>query len=213
MKRRTLLHMLALSPLLAPGPCRALEGTKDRARSLVTSFGTLPAPETIARVFATGAPAGVLVYVLAPEKLLGWPSSLDAETRRLLPRVRPDLPHLGRLSGRGSTVSTETLLALRPDLVLDAGSVNPTHLSGAERTWQQTGLPYVLIDGRLADHPAQLRETGRLLGVTARGEQLAGDAQRMLDLADGVLAGIAADEHPRVYYGRGPEGLETGPRP
>lgn len=211
MKRRHLLHALALSPLLAPALCRAGDGAAN-VRSLIASFGTMPAPASIERVFATGAPAGVLVYVLVPEKLLGWPTYLDEDARRLLPRVRHDLPHLGRLSGRGSTVSTETLLALRPDLVLDAGSVTPTHLSGAERAWRQTGLPYALVDGRLTDHPAQLRETGRLLGVAARGEQLAGEAQRMLDLANAVLAGVDADERPRVYYGRGPDGLETGLR-
>ena len=209
MKRRDLLHTLALSPLLAAGLCRAGDGAAN-ARSLVTAFGTLPAPESIARVFATGAPAGVLVYVLAPEKLLGWPSQLSEEARRLLPRAPFNLPHLGRLSGRGSTVTTEALLALNPDLVLDAGTVDPTHLSGAERVWRQTGLPYVLIDGRLTDHPAQLRDTGRLLGVTARGERLAGEAQRMLDLAQTVLAGVEVSERPRVYLGRGPDGLETG---
>ena len=208
MKRRHLLHSLALAPLLASGLNRASAST----RTLATWFGTPPTPSRIARVFATGAPAAVLVYVLAPEKLLGWPSYLDDEARRLLPRVPAELPHLGRLSGRGSTMSTEALLALKPDLVLDAGSVTPTHVSGAERAWQQTGLPYALVDGRLIDTPAQLRGTGTLLGTEERGKQLAGEAQRVLDLAQAVLSDVADDERPRVYYGRGPDGLETGLR-
>ena len=187
MKRRHLLHSLALAPLLASGLSRASAST----RTLATWFGTPPTPSRIARVFATGAPAAVLVYVLAPEKLLGWPSYLDDEARRLLPRVPAELPHLGRLSGRGSTMSTEALLALKPDLVLDAGSVTPTHVSGAERAWQQTGLPYALVDGRLIDTPAQLRETGTLLGTEERGKQLAGQAQRVLDLAQAVSDGEA----------------------
>ncbi|MCX7555859.1 iron ABC transporter substrate-binding protein [Xanthomonadaceae bacterium JHOS43] len=209
MKRRDLLQTLAWTPLLAAGASRADTGA-SAAGSLVTAFGTLPGPTRITRVFATGAPAGVLVYVLAPDKLLGWPSQLDDVARRLLPNVAADLPHLGRLSGRGSTVTTEALLALRPDLVLDAGTVDPTHRSGAERVWRQTGLPYALIDGRLADTPAQLRETARLLGAAKRGEQLANEAQRLLDLTHEVLAGISDAERPRVYYGRGPDGLETG---
>ena len=209
MKRRDLLHALALSPLLASLPVRAGAGA-GAARSLITSFGQLPDPASITRVFASGGPAGVLASVLAPEKLLGWPSHMSEQARRLLPRMRADLPHLGRLSGRGSTITIESLLALRPDMILDAGTVDPTHRSSAERVWQQTGLPYVLIDGRLADHPAQLRETARLLGVEQRGEQLATAAQGVLDLAVQVLADTAPSERPRVYYGRGPDGLETG---
>ncbi|MGB3393609.1 MAG: ABC transporter substrate-binding protein, partial [Stenotrophomonas sp.] len=152
----------------------------------------------------------VLVYALAPATLLGWPMKLDAQARWLLPRVSVGLPYLGKLAGRGSTVTTESLLALHPDLVLDAGSVDPTYLSGAERVWQQTRLPYVLIDGQLQDHPAQLREVGRLLGVPARGEALAAGAERILALARQVRAGVPEAERPRVYYGRDPDGLLTG---
>lgn len=45
---------------------------------IVARFGGragLPAPGHIRRVFAAGPPAGVLVAVLAPEKLLGWPTT------------------------------------------------------------------------------------------------------------------------------------------
>ena len=38
---------------------------------------TVPAP--VQRVFAAGPPAGVLLYALAPDKLIGWPRALDAE--------------------------------------------------------------------------------------------------------------------------------------
>ena len=78
------------------------------------------------RVFAAGAPAGVLLAALAPEKLLGWPMQLGVPARKLLGPVPAALPFLGRLSGRGSTVSMETLLQLQPDLILDAGTADAT---------------------------------------------------------------------------------------
>ncbi len=209
MNRRKLLRALALAPLLASPLARATPAG-GRGAELVSSFGRLPAPAAVQRVFAAGPPAAVLVYALAPDSLLGWPMKLDERARRLLPRVRADLPHLGRLSGRGSTVTTESLLALRPDLVLDAGSVDPTYLSGAERAWRQTGLPYALIDGRLADHPAQLRQVGRLLGVPARGDALAAEAERIFALVRAVLDREDPARRPRVYYGREPDGLQTG---
>ncbi|XOT95357.1 iron ABC transporter substrate-binding protein, partial [Alcaligenes pakistanensis] len=83
------------------------------------------------------------------------------------------LPYLGRLAGRGSTLSLESLLALKPDMVLDIGDVNPYYESAAKAVQEQTGVPYVLMDGRLNDSPAQLRQAGHLLGQVDRGQQLA----------------------------------------
>lgn len=208
MNRRALLRALTLSPLLASTIARAT--TPVLRNTIAASFGLRPETRKFGRIVAAGPVAAVLVYALAPDALLGWPSPLSPEALALLPRVRRDLPHLGRLSGRGSTLGTEALLALRPDLILDAGSVDPTHVSGAENIWQQTGVPFVLIDGRLADHPTQLQDVGRLLGAEARGDYLAGEARRIFELTETVLDQIAPDERPRVYYGRSPDGLETG---
>ena len=52
------------------------------------------------------------------------------------------LPRLGRLSGRGSTLSLEALLTLEPDIIIDSGNVE-TYRSLAKRVSDQTGVPCV----------------------------------------------------------------------
>ncbi|ODU50677.1 MAG: hypothetical protein ABS92_02295 [Thiobacillus sp. SCN 63-374] len=168
-------------------------------------FGAPPAPERVRRVFAAGAPAAVLVHALAPDTLLGWPWPLADEALALLAPPARALPMLGRLAGRGSTLPLERLVALKPDLIVDAGTVDATYLSTAERVWRQTGIPYVLVDGRLADSARQLRAAGRLLGVAERGERLARYAETTLV----ACGGIAAQRRPRVYLARAADGLET----
>src|SRR5690606_428623 len=79
------------------------------------------------------------------------------DSLRLAP-AQSDLPLLGRLAGRGSTMTLEQLVLLAPDLVIDAGSVTATYRSMAERVAQQTGIPYLLVDGRLEESAQQLRE-------------------------------------------------------
>ncbi len=177
------------------------------AASLLQRYG--PAPAATARIFASGPPAAVLVACLTPERLLGWPMTVLDAARPLLPAAVRDKPHLGRLAGRGSTVGLETLMSLRPDLVLDAGSVNATFASTAQRVAEQTGLPYVLVDGRLADTPTQLREVGRLLGVEARAQQLAAYADEALAHAASSRSGAGDRPRPGVYLARGADGLET----
>lgn len=202
MNRREFLGLLAAlsaAPLL---PARTA-GAVDK--QLLHLFGALPPPGRVRRVLAAGPPAGVLVYSLAPEALLGWPMSMQGEKNRLLPEAHRTLPHLGRLAGRGSTMPLEKLLALKPDLIIDAGTVDNTYLSVAQRVHQQTGTPYLLVDGTLADSPQQLQQVGQLLGVPARAATLAAYAERTL----GAINALPA-ERASVYLARGPDGLETG---
>lgn len=181
------------------------------ARSFTDARGrTVEIPDNVTRVLTAGPPASVLVYVLAPEKLTGWVREPSGEEKQfLLPSVR-DLPTYGRLTGQGGTANMEAVIAAKPDLIIDVGSVNPTYISLADKVQQQTGIPYVLIDGSFANSAKTLRQVGELLGVSPRAEELAAYAETTLkDLGEG-LAKVPAGERPKVYYGRGPEGLETG---
>jgi len=205
MNRRTFLARLAALPL-SRAVARSVAWSAGPMKAHI--FGSLPAPGRVRRVFAAGPPAAVLAHVLAPDRLLGWPMQVPPEARAFLgPAVR-ERPFLGRLSGRGSTVPLEKLLALGPDLILDAGTVDATFLSAAESVHERTGIPYVLIPGRLSDSPWQLSETGRLLGAPERGAELAREAERLLAEA-GEARRRAGARTPRVYVARGPDGLET----
>lgn len=202
MRRRSLVQALGLSPWLLPALLQAADS------GLVVRAGRPPAGSQVQRVFAAGPPAAVLLYCLAPDKMLGWPWPLPEQTRALLNPLYQGLPFHGRLAGRGSTVSMETLLQLAPDLIVDAGNADQTHRSAARRVSDQTGIATVLIEGRLAQSPQQLREAGQLLGVEARGGQLARYAERLLALAARLASG--GDERPSVYFARSADGLETG---
>jgi iron complex transport system substrate-binding protein len=117
-------------------------------------------------------------------------------------------PEVGRLTGRGNTANLESVLALKPDLILDVGSTTPTFASLAARVQEQTGIPYALLDGRF-DATAS---TYRLLGALTHrdAEPLAAYAEKTLATMEARINRIPQEERPRVYYARGPRGLETG---
>ncbi|MBW6423401.1 iron ABC transporter substrate-binding protein [Rhizobium sp. XQZ8] len=171
---------------------------------------TVEIPEKISRVLTAGPPAAVLAYVLAPEKLTGWVQEPTKEQKEfLMPSVR-DLPTYGRLTGQGGTANMEAVLAAKPDIIIDVGTVNDTYISLADKVQQQTGIPYILIDGNFAKTPETLRLVGDLLGVSARAGELATYAETTLKTLNDGIAKVPEAERPKVYYGRGPEGLETG---
>jgi iron complex transport system substrate-binding protein len=182
------------------------------ARAVVTDATgrALSAPEKVARVFPAGPPAAILLYTLAPDLLLGWPrANRPEECAYMLPDVCAR-PEVGRITGRGNTANLESVLALKPDLILDVGSTSATFVSLAERVQQQTGIPYALLDGRFDAIPGTYRRLGELINRQDEAEKFARYADDTLKTIIGRAAAIAPSNRPRIYYARGPRGLTTG---
>jgi iron complex transport system substrate-binding protein len=195
--------VLALLLILAP--------LAVHARTVVDSAGrTVEVPERIEKVFAAGPPASILIYMLAPERMTGWPDPPRPEERPFIAKKYRDLPALGRLTGRGGTANIEVVLKVAPDLIVDFGSVRDTYASLADNVQVQTKIPYVLIDGRLDATPNALRLLGEILGVSERAERQAAYVEATFAEIDAAIAAVPADQRPRVYLARGPDGLETG---
>jgi iron complex transport system substrate-binding protein len=166
-------------------------------------------PATVQRVYAAGPPASVLVFAIDPDKLLGWTRALRPEEAAFLPQKYAALPELGRLTGRGNTANVEVLLRARPDLVVDVGATAPVFVSLADRVQQQTGLPYLLLDGRFEAIPETLRALGRAMGDEGAADRLADYCERAIAEVAARVARVPAEKRPRAYYGRGPQGLQT----
>ena len=119
-------------------------------------------------------------------------------------------PEVGRITGRGNTASLEVVLALKPDLILDVGAIAPTFISLASRVQEQTGIPYALLDGRFDSIVPTYRTLGALIHRSEGAESLGQYAEDTMTTIKGRIAGIPAEQRPKVYYARGPRGLETG---
>ncbi|MGB3388164.1 MAG: iron ABC transporter substrate-binding protein [Pseudaminobacter sp.] len=201
---------LALMAILA-GLWIGLANSGAEPRTFVDAAGReVKLPETVNRVMAAGPPASILLYAVAPDKMVGWVRELTAEEKEFIAEPYRDLPAHGRLTGRASTANIEAVLAMKPDIILDVGSVDQTYASLADRVQEQTGIPYVLLDGSFANTAETLRKVGDLIGEEAAGAALASYSEAAIGRLDTAIAALPADERPRVYYGRGPKGLETG---
>src|SRR5262249_51206327 len=170
----------------------------------------LPVPAKVARVFPAGPPAAILLYTLAPELLLGWPRANRPEECAYMLADICARPEVGRITGRGNTANLESVIALKPDIILDVGSTSATFVSLAERVQQQTSIPYALLDGRFDATASTYRKLGGLTGHQSDAEKLARYAEDSLKTITGRVASVAPSGRPRVYYARGPRGLVTG---
>jgi iron complex transport system substrate-binding protein len=167
-------------------------------------------PDRVGRVMAADQSAAVLVFVLAPEKLVGWSRPLSREQRAYLPARYARLPVAGQLSGPSPTATADAVARLHPDLIIDTGPVSPEAAMRADAIQQQTRVPYILLDGGIQHIPNSLETVGGMLGVAERGQNLADYARNAIDNLRGRLLVTESTSRPLVYYGRGADGLETG---
>lgn len=197
--------------LLGLGAALAAPALRAQGRTVTDGAGrAVPVPSRVERVFPAGPPAAILLYTLAPELLLGWPrANRPEEAAFLLPDVAAR-PTVGRLTGRGGGAGLEALLALKPDLIVDSGSTRATFVELAERVQSQTGVPYALLDGRFPAIAGSYAALGRLTGREARARLLAEAADDAMRTVRGRIASVPPERRPRVYYARGPAGLQTG---
>jgi iron complex transport system substrate-binding protein len=200
--RRTLLSGLSAA-VVAPRLARAATVTDSAGRAVVI-------PDKVERIFAAGPPASILLYTLAPDLLLGWTRSHEPEQCAFLGAGACDKPELGRLTGRGNTTNLEVLLKLKPDLIVDLGTINDAYVSLANRVQEQTGIPYALLDGRFAAIVSVYRQLGELTHRETQVEEFARYAEDTIATIKSRIDKIPEAQRPRVYYGRGPRGLETG---
>lgn len=176
-------------------------------RALLAALGAsacTPTPGSNGGVLAAGQPAALLIWALAPERLIGWPRKPSDKALALLPPAAAALPETGALAGGGAPMSLEAAAALRPDFILDYGDRDAADRDLAERIRNRIGRPYHLIDGALMRTPDAFREAGRLLGARARGEQFAVMADRLITYWQQPRR-----PGPTFYYARGADGLET----
>jgi iron complex transport system substrate-binding protein len=205
LKRRELLASAALA-WLWPGVAAS-----QARRVFVDSAGRrVELPERVDRIYAAGPPASILVFAIAPDKLIGWTSAWREAERPFIARRYADLPTLGRLTGRGNTANVEVVLQAKPDFIVDYGTVSPTLSSLADRVQEQTGIPYVLLDGEFDRMTEAILLVGRIANEEKRATELARYAQDTVSDINRRIAKISQERRPRVYYGRGPQGLNTG---
>jgi iron complex transport system substrate-binding protein len=147
--------------------------TDDAGRTVVL-------PTRVERVFAAGAPAEVLLYTLAPEKLAGRnqipsPAALEFTP----PEYRTPL-QIVNLPDRDDPRYDAELRSLDIDVYVDYGTVDDDYVAALEAISRRTGVPGVIFDGRLTHVPAVYRRLGAALGVGARSARLAAEAERLL---------------------------------
>ena len=168
---------------------------------------TVPAAENIESVFSAGPVAAIFLYMVAPDKLLGWNYELNDVEKSIILDKYQDLPNFGM----GDAVNYEAVIAANPTIAINSGKINDTMVSDCDALSESFGIPVVAVDNELNNSAEAFRFMGELLGVEDHAEELAQYAEQVFTDIN-ALSDIPEEKKVSVYFGNGEDSLETAPR-
>ncbi|CBL23624.1 ABC transporter substrate-binding protein [Blautia sp. 2744] len=168
---------------------------------------TVPTAENIESVFSAGPVAAIFLYMVAPDKLLGWNYELNDVEKSIILDKYQDLPNFGM----GDAVNYEAVIAANPTIAINSGKINDAMVSDCDALSESLGIPVVAVDNELNNSAEAFRFMGELLGVEDHAEELAQYAEQVFTDIN-ALSDIPEEKKVSVYFGNGEDSLETAPR-
>lgn len=186
-----------------PGEAKpeTVEFTDDTGR-------TLTVPGNVERIAVSGPMSQIVLFSLAPEKLVGISNAWDAGAEAYFDPAYFRLPVLGQLYGGKGELNLEELLAAAPQLVLDVGEPKGSIREDMDALTEQTGIPFIHIDASTATMGEAYRKLGALLGLEERAGELADYCEETWAMAEQIMASVG-DGRKKILYLLGDEGLNV----
>ncbi len=180
----------------------------NQTRTITDMAGrTLDIPDPLTKVLGTSPPTTMLVYMIAPDVLLGWNGNVTG----FLPEKYRNLPSVGGWQG-GKEGNYETFLAMNPDIILEGynqqGDMKATIADRQEKfgTTPVVGMEDS-VDALAYSEP--IRYMGDLLGEPEQAEKMISFYESALETVQNTVAEIPDDQKVTVYQAAGGDGLTT----
>ncbi len=162
----------------------------------------------LTKVAVSGPLAQIVVFALAPEKMVGLASEWDSMAEEYLATEHYQMPILGQLYGGKGEINLEELLAVAPQIVIDIGEAKEGMAEDLDALQQQTGIPFVHIDAYLENTAEMFGIVGELLGVEEQAEKLANYWTTHFDMVNSILDEVGESKADLLYIA-GDEGLNV----
>lgn len=190
-------------------PQGSSEGKKneDATRVFTDSLGReVTLDSDITEIAVSGPLAQIVVFALAPDKLVGIATRWDSSAEKFLDTEYYNLPVLGQLYGGKGELNLEELIAAGPQVVIDIGEAKDGMAEDLDELQEQTGIPFVHINSYTDSMDETYKMLGELLGMKKEAEAIA----RYCDDVHSETLKIAENaQKVNLLYITGEEGLNV----
>lgn len=183
------------------------ESKMPETRTFTDSIGrTVELPDEIEKIAVSGPMAQMVIFALAPDKLVGIASEWDKTATQYLDTQYYDLPVLGQLRGGKGELNLEMLLSSGAQVVIDVGEPKDGLAEDLDALSKQTQLPFVHISATLDTMGSAYRTLGELLGMEVEAETLAAYCEDIYTRTEEIAASVGKVD---LLYCLGEKGLNV----
>jgi iron complex transport system substrate-binding protein len=163
-------------------------------------------PTGVDRVYALSSSTEVILYMLTPDKMVGWDAQRSLEENQYMPQKYQNLPIFG---GGKKDANYESIISSSPDIILigHGGTV-----ADVNEIQQKFGtIPTIDIEGdnNLTNIVPSINFMGKVLNEKNKADELVNFYSKVLQQVNNTVATIPENEKKKVYYTNDPNGLKT----
>lgn len=193
----------------------------DNGNETITDMAnrSLNIPSQVNHVLSTSPTTTVMVYMLAPDKLMAFNYETTSEEQRYMPDSYKNILSVGGWYGAQSG-SYEQFIAMEPDLIFE--SISPSNSSSqhastlstlSERQQKFGSIPVVGITdtSNFTSFNPSIKFLGKILASEDKATKLENFNNKVQKDVSNVVFNIPENEKVKVYYAESVEGLKTDP--
>ena len=160
------------------------------------------------KVASISASTTVELFMLAPEKMIGWNDKRTSEENTYMESNYTNLPVIG---GGKKDANYENIISMNPDIVLIGHGGSEDEVNQIQDKFGDIPTIDVEGDNNLTNVTSSLTFLGKILGKKEKSEKLVNFYNDMMQEVNSTVSPIPDSEKKKVYYARDSTGLMTNP--
>ncbi len=209
-KRLFIVLLMLLIALISLAGCSSEDPVETATEATITDMAgrEITVPTDIQKVYGTNNNSSIMLYTLAPEKMIGWNLELSSAAKKYIDEDATELPVLGNMYGSGKKANAEEILKYSPDVVLLADTVlNDKVVEAADELQTKMGIPVVVLICDVTNYDVAYEFLGEVLDKEEKASKLSAYFKGTID--DVKEKSKSIEEKVEVYYARMDNGLTT----
>lgn len=213
-KRRLETGILCFALVFSFAGCAKTDGSKAvnasadssaASRTVTDMMGRkVTVPGKVNHVISLSNNTSVDLYILDPDKLMGWSFTPKAAAKPYIDDQYFHLPVIA--TNTEDSANFENIIKMAPDVIVCS---NEDEVYDPDKLQAQLGIPVVYVDIELNNTDKVYQFLGNVLGENSRGKKLAGSTRKTLDSIQKKVAAVPKGKRLKVYYAEGADWLQT----
>jgi len=167
---------------------------------------TVDLPDEVNKVYSLSSSTTVELYMLAPDKMVGWDATRSEEENTYMPAKYQNLSVYG---GGKKDANYESIISSNPDIILIGHGGTVEDVNEIQQKFGQIPAIDVEGDNNLSSIVPSINFMGKILGEQDKASELIEFYNEYMEKINSTVANIPENEKKKVYYAQDPDGLKS----